>query len=155
MPFYLPFDPVPFPYFTTVKLEGRQNETGREFCVHQSWDGRGIGRGREIAFISHRTGRRRGSNGTRTGLMNGALGEEGVIKSERFIDIISGSSLSATRRATVNIRACANGESESLDSLQRGRPRRRRGDRRRRRERSRPSLVSSPPSSAVELIRPK
>ena len=38
---------------------------GREFCIHQSWDGtgkwegRGNGRGREIAFISRGTGRGR------------------------------------------------------------------------------------------------
>ena len=31
--------PVPFAYFTTVGGDGRQNEMGREFCVHQSWDG--------------------------------------------------------------------------------------------------------------------
>ena len=48
---------------------------GREFCIHQSWDGtgkwegRGNGRGREIAFISRR-------DGTRTGVGRDADGTD-------------------------------------------------------------------------------
>ena len=48
-PFISHLSPVPFPYFTTVKWD----------FTTVKWEGRGNGRGREIAFISRGTGRGR------------------------------------------------------------------------------------------------
>ena len=58
--------PVPFPYFTTVGRDGRQDGdsafisrgmTGREMKWDGKWDGTGNGMGGEFAFISRGTGR--------------------------------------------------------------------------------------------------